>query len=120
MGTVQYDLPFPDVLAGLVPAVGLWPGWSFRLETVPLKGLCLIVSVDTTDAYQPGEPYNVTHYFPVPPASHDERSWSRWVLERIFLVQRHEAMEAFTVAGERPFPPGHGGGHDPYYPVVIF
>ena len=120
MGTVRYDLPFPDALAAVLPRVGFWPGWAFRLEDVPLKGLCLIVAVDTTDAYHPGEPYTVTHYLPVPPASHDERNWARWVLEQILLVQRHEAMEAFTVGGSRPFPPGHGGGADPYYPLTIF
>jgi hypothetical protein len=119
-GTREYSLPFPDELAAVVATVGCWPGWSFRLEDVPLKGLCLIVAIDADDAYNPGERLTVTHYLPVPPASHNERCWARWVLEQILLVQRHEAMEAFTVAGERLFPPGHGGGEDPYYTIGQF
>jgi hypothetical protein len=117
VGTHSQEVLYPEELPGVVATAAAWPGWSFRLEQVPLKGLCLIVAVDTTDAYNPGEPYTVTHYFPVPPESHNARCWARWVLERILLVQRHEAMEAFTVAGERLFPPGHGGGHDPYYTI---
>ena len=111
-----------DVLERLVGQIGFMPGWSFELRIDPGdRGLCLVVTLETVDFYDPAHPpYSVTHWLFVPPATHDERSWSRWLLEQILLVQRHEAMEAFTIDGERPFPPGHGGGNDPYYSIGQF
>lgn len=116
--------PFPEELETVINQLKFWPGWSFELKEVSWhagsRGLALVITVETINAYKPEESYTVTHPMPVPPASHDERNWSRWVLEMIMLVQRHEAMEAFIVNGNRPFPPGHGGGHDPYYPLTIY
>ena len=54
------------------------------------------------------------HYFPVPPAAYDVRSWRRWLLEQVLLVERHEACEFFQLAGDRPYAPSHGPGNDPY------
>jgi hypothetical protein len=68
------------------------------------------------DTYHPdrGETYRVQHYFPVPPAAYDERSWRRWLLERLIEVERHEACEFFQIDGRRPYAPHHGPGNDPY------
>jgi len=111
--------PYPEALAGLLPDVGYWPGWSFRLEDCGRQagahGLTLIIAIETKNAYRQDEPYTVTHYRWVPPESYDREAWVRWLFDQIGLVEMHERMEAFTVAGQRPFPPGHGGGHDPYH-----
>ena len=117
--------PYPDELAVLVDQLTLADPrrWSFRLDPdcgrhAGARGLTLIISVETVDAFNPGQPYTVTHYMWVPPASHDRRGWARWLLEQILLVDRHEIMEGFAVAGERLFAPGHGGGHDPYHALA--
>src|SRR5262249_11022733 len=118
-GQMTQTAPFPQALASVVERLSYRPGWSFRLavieRSVGVRGLHLIISVDTVDAYHPERPYTVTHNLAVPIESHDEASWTRWVFDRIGDVEMHERMEAFQVGGVRPFAPGHGGGHDPYH-----
>jgi len=123
-GLMQQVAPYPQALAEVVAQAAYWPGWSFRLNDdcgrhAGARGLTLIISVETTDAYHPGEPYTVTHYFWVPAESYDRAAWSRWLFDRIGAVELHERMEAFTVGGVRPFPPGHGGGRDPYHALPV-
>ena len=115
--------PYPDDLAAVVDQVVYRPGWSFRLDPdcgrhAGARGLTLIVTVETTNAYAQPEPYTVTHYMWVPPASHDRHGWERWLFDQIGLVELHERMEFLTVDGVRPFAPGHGGGHDPYHALA--
>jgi len=117
--------PYPEELECFICNLEFaFPGWSFELRDIPkhagAHGLTLIITHETVDAYNPDKPYTVTHPMSVPPASHNELNWARWVLEMILLVQRHEAMEAFVVNGKRLFPPGHGGGQDPYYPITVY
>ena len=119
-GMMRQVAPFPVALAEVVEQAGYRPGWSFRLDPdcgrhEGARGLTLIITVQTTDAYAPGEPYTVTHYRWVPAESHDRQAWARWLFDQIALVEAHERMEFFTVAGARPFEPGHGGGADPYH-----
>jgi hypothetical protein len=38
----------------------------------------------------------------------------RWLFEAFVSVEQHEAMEFFTVAGEKPFAPNHAPGWNPY------
>jgi len=122
-GQMQHVAPFPDALAAVVERAAYWPGWSFALGDLGRQagahGLTLTITVETTDAYHPGVPYTVTHHFWVPPESYDEHAWSRWLFDRIGAVELHERMEAFTVGGVRPFPPGHGGGRDPYHALPV-
>jgi hypothetical protein len=69
----------------------------------------------TEDAYCPeGLHRRVHHYFPVPAATYDLRSWRRWLLDCFIKVETHEACEFFQIGGERPFAPNHGPGRDPY------
>lgn len=83
------------------------------------KGLTLCITTRGVDSYHPerGETYRVRHYMPVPPAAYNEKSWRRWLLEQILLVERHEACEFFKIDGIRPYAPLHGPGNDPY---IIF
>jgi hypothetical protein len=58
--------------------------------------------------------FTVDHFFPVPEATYNERTWRRWVFERCRGVENHELGEWFRVGDERPFAPLHGPGEDPY------
>ncbi len=80
------------------------------------EGLTLDITTLGYDSYHPdrGQHYRVHHYMPVPPAAFDERSWRRWLLEQILLVERHEACEFFQIGGEHCYGPSHGPGNDPY------
>lgn len=66
------------------------------------------------DAYHPDVARPVYFYFPVPAATYDERSWKRWLLDRLLDVELHETIEHFQIGDERPYSPSHGPGNDPY------
>jgi hypothetical protein len=117
------EAPWPTELEELVTACTYRPGWMVSLENVDRgqgsEGLTLAIYSLGFDTYHPdrGETYRVVHYFPVPPAAYNRRSWQRWLLEQFLLVERHEACEFFKINGERPYAPHHGPGNDPY---IIF
>lgn len=115
--------PYPDALADVVSRARYRPGWTFELGDMPrhagAHGLTLKITAQTVDSYSHGEPYTAAHYFWVPAESHDFASWQRWLFDQILLVERHEAMEFFTVDGERPYPPGHGRGNAPYHQLPV-
>lgn len=112
--------PYPAALAELVEEGGYRPGWRAYLRDLDRgqgsKGLTLVIETLGYNSYHPelGETYRVRHYMPVPPAAFDRRSWQRWLFEQFLLIERHEACEFFTVAGQRPYAPSHGPGNDPY------
>lgn len=110
--------PHPKALATLVEKCRYRPGWEVRLEDLDRgqgsAGLTLVITTKTVDTYKPEQPIRVNHYFPVPPAAYDGRSWRRWLFEQFRLVESHEAAEFFQIDGERPYAPSHGPGNDPY------
>lgn len=119
--------PWPAELEDLVSKVKLWPGWVVWLEKDLLRdpkethgtegrGSTLIIRTKTYNTYhiEDGPHYKVHHYFIVPAATWNRRSWQRWLFDRFADVQFHEAMEAFMVDGMRPFAPHHGPGENPY------
>lgn len=120
---MRQTAPDPEVLQSLVEALSYRPGWSIRLEDLDRgqgsEGLTLCIYTRGYDTYHPdrGETYRVVHYFPVPPAAYDVRSWRRWLLDRLIDVETHETCEFFQIDGERPYAPHHGPGNDPY---IIF
>ena len=115
--------PYPAELAAMVAGLEYKPGWTFHLIDLDRgqgsAGLTLDIVTLGYDSYHPdrGQHYRVHHYMPVPPAAFDARSWRRWLLEQLLLVERHETCEFFQLYGERPYAPHHGPGNDPY---VIF
>lgn len=117
---MKQEAPDPTELVELVDALAYRPGWTFHLEDIDRgqgsEGLTLDIVTSGYDSYHPdrGQNYRVHHYMPVPPAAYDRRSWQRWLFEQVLLVERHEAMEFFVVAGEHPYAPNHGPGNDPY------
>lgn len=110
--------PYPEELAQLVEDCRYRPGWQVYLADIDRgqgsKGLTLVITTDTIDTYHPDNRIRVNHYFPVPPAAYDQRSWQRWLFNQYVLVEQHEAQEFFQIAGERPYAPSHGPGNDPY------
>lgn len=103
---------FP-VLAKLIEKVQCKPGWRFAL--VDEDGAKrLVITVPGRDSYHPENPLTVSHFFPVPIATYNEKTWRRWIFEMCRCVENHELGEWFRVAGARPFAPLHGPGEDPY------
>lgn len=126
MSTMWQEAPFPDELADLVERTDYRPGWQLSLVRdldrdkadgrVVGRGLTLVITTKGYDSYNPdrGETYRVNHYFIVPAATYNRRSWQRWLFDQLVLVETHEAMEFFRVDGERPYAPHHGPGESPY------
>jgi hypothetical protein len=131
------DAPYPDELAELVSQLEYrkdrdWKVWLEIMERdAPVKGragssgLTLVIQRCGPDSYHPEQVIRVNHYFPVPPAIYDSRSWQRWLFNRLGDVDDHERMEDFVLVkrgkgdgGEdlrwRPYKPSHGPGNDPY------
>jgi hypothetical protein len=109
---------YPEELASLVKACSYRQGWGVYLDDIDrgqgCSGLTLTILVVGPDSYPPHDTVQVRHLFPVPAAAYDRRSWRRWLFERYLEVERHEAMEWFTLDGEKPYAPNHGPGSDPY------
>lgn len=110
--------PYPGELVDLVNSLTYKPNWRFALTHLDRgqgsEGLTLIANITGPDSYHHDQIVSVNHYFPVPPAAYDGRSWRRWLLDQILLVESHEACEFFTLDGDKPFAPSHGPGNDPY------
>lgn len=112
--------PFPTVLEELVDKAKYRPGWTLTLEDIDRgqgsMGLTLCIYTVGYDTYNVGKgpTYRVVHMFPVPPASYNEESWKRWLLDRLIEVETHEACEFLQIDETRPFAPHHGPGWDPY------
>ncbi len=118
--------PYPDVLADLVTRLSYKAdeGWKISLsdrvrDTGPdgevlSRGLTLVILRVGPDTYSPESTVYVNHFFPVPPATYDERSWTWWLFERIGKVELHEQMENFKIDGKIVHPPAHGPGNNPY------
>lgn len=123
---MKQEAPDPDELFVLVGELTYRQdrGWAVYLSDLVRdeprdgnpgsSGLTLVVVRHGPDTYQPETNVRVAHYFPVPPATYDRRSWQRWLFERLGDVDTHERMEDFVVAGRRPYAPSHGPGNDPY------
>lgn len=133
--TMRQSAPYPVILENLVNALAYRPGWTFQLSDLsrdlkdPAKwgrltdhsdelagGLTLTITTCGYDSYHTdrGENYRVNHFFIVPAATYDERSWRRWLFDCFVKVETHEAMEFFAIDGARPYAPHHGPGNDPY------
>jgi len=119
--------PYPQALAYLVERLEYRSreGWTVGLAHIDRgqgsKGLTLIVHRVGPDTYDPSRTLRVNHYFPVPPAAYDWRSWRRWLFDRLGDVDTHERMENFILHDSpgsehvtRPYAPSHGPGNDPY------
>jgi hypothetical protein len=119
--------PYPDVLADLVRQLSYREhlGWKVWLEdnlqrdkpgrhSGESRGLTLVVQRCGPDTYHPDQVIRVNHYFPVPPATFTQQSWTRWLFDQLGKVDDHERMEDFVISGSRPYAPVHKPGHDPY------
>lgn len=113
--------PKPEGLMRVVERIEYRAGWTFEVKEIDRGqdsyGLTLIIRSLTADSYAPEMARKTKHYFIVPAASYNERTWRRWVFDCVLLVEQHEACEFFKVDGQRPYAPHHGNGENPY---VIF
>ena len=103
-----------DILRKLVDEVECKPGWVF--DIVEEDGALRLRITDTQciDAFNPGKPMPLSHFFPVPTATYNEKSWRRFIFECCRGVENHELGEWFRIGDERPFAPLHGPGENPY------
>lgn len=112
---------YPHELNELVKALKYREGWEFYLverdRGQGSKGLTLAIYIECADTYKPEERIRIAHFMIVPAAGYDRRSWQRWLLDQVLLVERHETCEFFQIDGVRPYAPHHGFGQDPY---IIF
>jgi hypothetical protein len=99
-------------LGGLVAHLAYKPGWTFKLAG-PL-GRFLCVFARTPDSLNPSNERITQHQFEVPDDLPDARAFLRWTLERLLLVEQHEASEFFQISGHRPFFPHHQDEGSPY------
>jgi hypothetical protein len=116
---MRQEAPWPHALEALVADLRHRPRYNAHLvENLDrgqgCKGLTLVVHITEPDAYHPERMRSVVHYFPVPAAAYDERSWRRWLFEQLHAISLHEDMENFTIDGDKPYAPSHGPGNDPY------
>ena len=104
-----------DVLRQLVEKTKCKPKWSFRLHDED-GALRFVIRVSGYDSSQPDDlvPRTIDHYFPVPTATYNEKTWRRWMFEMCRRVENHELGEWFRIGSEWPFAPLHGPGEDPY------
>ncbi len=92
------------------------PGWTFHLKRRD-DGVRLLVDAHCVDSTAPHRMRTTRHGWTVPAdAFADERTFARWVFDRLLQAEWHEAAEFFQFAGIRPFFPNHSTG-DPYEPV---
>lgn len=105
-----------DILSDLISRVRCKPGWRFAFYIEENGAKRLIITVAGIDArYSDSQqPIAVRHFFPIPDATYNEKTWRRWLFERCRGVENHELGEWFVIDGERPFAPLHGPGEDPY------
>ena len=115
---LRQEAPYPDELADLVGSLQYKPAWRTWLQDMERDagclGLTLVIQRHGPDTYDPGRDIRVNHYFPVPPATYNRRSWQMWLFRRFLEVEQHEAAEFFVIGGHRPFAPLHSPGNDPY------
>jgi hypothetical protein len=118
MLTMNQQAPYPAALHDLVDRLTYKPNWKITLADVDRgqgsEGLTLCILIATPNSYKPDEIRSVMHYMIVPAAAYDDRSWQRWLLDQILLVETHEACEFFAVEGVKVFAPRHAPGNDPY------
>ena len=103
------------ILFVLVGRLQCKPGWTFGL--VGENGAKrLVIRVEGYDSSRPSARHLMifNHFFPVPEATYNEKTWRRWIFERCRGVENHELGEWFRDGDERPFQPLHGPGEDPY------
>ena len=115
---LRQEAPYPGELAGLVDDLQYKEGWRTWLADMErdagCSGLTLVIQRYGPDTYHPDRNMRVNHYFPVPPATYNRRSWQMWLFRRFLDVEQHEAAEFFVISGRRPYAPLHGPGNDPY------
>jgi hypothetical protein len=122
---LRQQAPYPAGLASLVDRARYKEGWRFSLQDIDRgqdsEGLTLVILRQGPDAYHPERNLPVNHYFIVPAAAYNLRSWQRWLFDCVCDVESHEAAEFFRICDSpgsehavRPYAPLHSPGNNPY------
>lgn len=86
--------------------------WRFSVRRGAFPTLNVTMSLPDS---RTGRLTTLTHSTPIPLREFvDERGARRWLLERVFDIEKHEAMEHFLIDGAAPFFPEHEPGRNPY------
>lgn len=129
--TMHQVAPYPHDLAAVIAMLDYRThlGWRIWLDddlqrdkpgrhAGESRGMTLVIQRCGPDTYHHDQVIPVGHYFPVPPATFDRDTWTRWVFDRLGDVDTHERMEDFTLTEDgrttRPYAPNHGPGRNPY------
>lgn len=89
------------------------PGWRFKIAGPLNRYLCVYAT--TPDSLNPDQNRTTQHQFKMPDGGFaDDRELARWVLNSLFLAERHETCEFFTLDGVAVFWPHHQDEGDPY------
>lgn len=102
------------ILRDVVQRLKYKPGWMFTFIDDDAGFRLRFTDWNCIDAYNPGKPFPLSHYAPIPVATYNEASWTRWVFDRLREIEDHESGEWFVVGDHRPFAPTHGPGENPY------
>ena len=100
------------MLAEFVASLTYKPGWQFKLAGPGSRYLCVFAL--TVDSQRPGRDRLTQHQFEFPDPLPDYRELARWVLDRLLLVEQHEACEFLRLDGFAPFYPHHQDDGSPY------
>ncbi len=88
-----------DVLETLIKSTTCKPGWEFSSNN-DAEGYRLVIFIPVDDS-RGGRLRGVYHYFPVPRATYNMKSWRRWIFECCRKVEDHELGEWFLVDAAR-------------------
>jgi hypothetical protein len=102
-----------DLLREIVSETKCKPDWEFRIRSGE-GALRLVITVPGVDSWDGKTPRIIGHWFPVPPATYNRKTWERWIFDCCRGVENHELGEWFQVGDHRPFLPLHGPGESPY------
>jgi hypothetical protein len=75
------------------------PGWQLLVHEPAHQGPYLSVLVTTADAANPGQTVPLRIHSPIPPMA-SEGAFYDWLLWRLRVIETHECLEWFRVAGD--------------------
>lgn len=100
-----------DELEKLLPKV-TYKDWHFFVRRHSYRPY-LLITIRVRDSHS-GKPIGLNHSIVIPDFFSGGFKTQRWLMECIFDVERHEAMELFQVDGVAPYYPDHSPGSNPY------
>lgn len=116
------------LINALIPKISFNDDWAFDIFGHP-QGYSFRITIKAVDStgrgmyvrdeshlydYKLDPRIIIVHNFPINPFPMNKEEIEDWVFDKIVLVTKHEAMEAFKVDGKAIFFPDHSLDGDPY------